>query len=70
MAAQPVQQPAPAQPVAFYARRPVTLVRVLFFIAAVCFFIAALTVTHTFHIGPAWAWAFGAFSAWMLTGAV
>ena len=62
---QPAQQPGP-----FYASRPLTLVRVLFFIAAVCFLIAALTACHVLHIGPYLAWLAGGFTAWMLTGAV
>ena len=65
----PAQQ-QPAQPAVFYASRPVTLIRVLFFIAFVCFLIAALSEAFHIHIGPALAWAFGGFAAWMLTGAV
>lgn len=67
---QPVPAQQPAQPVAFYTRRPVTLIRVLYFIAAVCMFIAALTVCGVFHIGPWTAWLSGGLSAWLLTGAV
>lgn len=48
----------------------VTANRLLLFIGAACFLIAALTVGVGLGIGPAWAWGFGGFSAWMLAGAL
>jgi hypothetical protein len=57
------------QPTRFYAPRPWTLIRFLFLIAAVCFFIAALTATHTISWGPYLAWLAGGLTAFMLTGA-
>jgi hypothetical protein len=38
------------------------LARVMFAIGALCFLIAALTYSGTFH-GPYWAWAFGGLAA-------
>jgi hypothetical protein len=38
--------------------------------AAVCMFIAALTVAVGLHIGPALAWVFGGLSAWALASVV
>lgn len=67
---QPAQPAQPAQQGTFYAPRPWSLIRVLFLIAAVCFLIAALTVATSLNIGPAVAWFYGGFAAWMLTGAV
>ncbi len=45
--------------------------RLLLVVSTVCFFLAAITVAGSdiFH-GPAWAWGFGGFSAWVLAGAV
>lgn len=45
--------------------------RLLLFIAAVCFFLAALVSTSTFTgIGPAMAWLSGGLSAAALAGAI
>jgi hypothetical protein len=35
--------------------------------ACVFFALAALVVAFTWNIGPAWGWAFGGFSAWVLS---
>ena len=40
----------------------------LMFVSAVCFLIAALTAAFGIDIGPALAWAFGGFAAWVLAG--
>ena len=45
--------------------------RMLLIIAAVCFFLAAITASGSDVLnGPMWAWAFGGFAAWALSGAV
>lgn len=45
--------------------------RLLLIIAAVCFFLAAITACgQPIFNAPALAWAFGAFAAWCLAGAV
>jgi hypothetical protein len=48
-----------------------TLNRILIFIGAVLFFIAAIVVDGANVLNtPAWSWAFWGFSAWLLAGAV
>lgn len=44
--------------------------RILLFVSAACFLIAALTAAFGIDLGPALAWVFGGFSAWALSGAV
>ena len=45
--------------------------RVLLVIGAICFFLAAIIICGAkIFDSPAWAWAFGGFAAWMLSGAV
>ncbi len=52
-------------------RSPWYVSRLLLLIAAVCFFFAAITMAGSdIFNGPAWAWGFGGFSAWVLAGAV
>jgi hypothetical protein len=58
MAAQP--QPAPA---GRYPPGSWTLARLLMLAACVFFALAALITAFGWDIGPAWAWAFGGFSA-------
>jgi hypothetical protein len=47
----------------------VTLSRILLFVGTILFVVASLMAGGVIH-GIAWAWAFGAFAAWMLAGAV
>jgi hypothetical protein len=44
--------------------------RLLLFVSAVCFILAALTAAFGLDVGPDWAWGFGGFAAWALSGAV
>jgi hypothetical protein len=49
----------------------VTVSRILLVVGAVCFFLAAITTAGAdIFSATAWAWGFGGFSAWMLSGAV
>ena len=59
-------------PVAYTARSPWWLFRLLCLIAAVCAFIAALEFAAILHGGPplGWAWLAGAASAFTLAWAV
>lgn len=51
--------------------RSVTVSRILLVVAAVLFFLAAITVCGADIIKtPEWAWGFGGFAAWVLAGAV
>lgn len=43
--------------------------KLLLVIAAICFFLAAIIEAGVSGVpGPAFAWAFGGFSAWVLSG--
>lgn len=45
--------------------------RLLLFIGGICFLIATLSAASLLkEAGPSLAWAFGGFSAWMLSGAI
>lgn len=49
---------------------PVTHSRLVLIIAVICFVLAALTEAAGPFLGPAWAWGFGGFAAWVLSGVV
>jgi hypothetical protein len=59
------------QPRQQYVIHGVGLSRILIFIGAVLFFIAAIVADGARVLDtPMWAWAFWGFSAWLLAGAV